>query len=408
MIHVIDRKTLYAVALIIGIFALWQGAMMVFESSETKLARYAAAVVAACADAPYAPSCYDIEIPRLMDRYGISMEEAFQVTALVQEKDTEYFYCHVLGHNLSAKEAAKDLSKWTEVIARAPSGICSNGAIHGAFQERFRDDVLSDAEIEALIPQLSTVCEDSDRRNFTGLEQASCYHALGHLAMYVTKADPVASTTFCDRLAKKENSDFSQVCYDGAFMQIFQPLEPEDFALIKDVAPKTQEETRAFCGTFDGQKKDSCHRESWPIFIDQIITPEGLTAYCDEVDTNRGKQACYNSMFYIIVARFELDKNRIVPLCDAIRDPYRALCFANAASRVLEIDEKLIPEAMSYCRLADDRGLGARCWDEMLFYSSFAFNQEDTHLNEYCNLMPDPWQTKCVNGEGGSVILRSD
>ena len=54
----------------------------------------------------YAPS-QDKEILKLMDE-GYSMEQAFAVTQVVQEKDPSYQYCHVLGHYLAAKETQKD------------------------------------------------------------------------------------------------------------------------------------------------------------------------------------------------------------------------------------------------------------------------------------------------------------
>ncbi|MBX9765211.1 hypothetical protein K2X83_01060, partial [Patescibacteria group bacterium] len=113
-------------------------------SPEKNLERLAEKVIATCSKESYPPTCYDEEIPRLMDT-GLSMEEAFQVTTVIQNKVSDYFYCHVLGHNLSAKETAKDPSKWTEVVARCPVGMCSNGCLHGAAQERFRAESLSEA-----------------------------------------------------------------------------------------------------------------------------------------------------------------------------------------------------------------------------------------------------------------------
>ncbi|MEK9194987.1 MAG: hypothetical protein AAB975_01310, partial [Patescibacteria group bacterium] len=62
---------------------------------------YADAVVVTCASSDYRPGCYDKEIPKFMD--VLSMEDVFKVTALVQQKDSGYWYCHVLGHNLSSR-----------------------------------------------------------------------------------------------------------------------------------------------------------------------------------------------------------------------------------------------------------------------------------------------------------------
>src|SRR3989344_1241885 len=181
-------------------------------------AREATRVVEICADAENRPLCYDKEIPKLMDE-GLSMEETFAVTRIVQDFDPTYVYCHVLGHILSEKETAKDPSKWLEVVHRAPSGICSNGGIHGAFQERFRTESLPDAEVEELKLILKGACRETDSWRPTRMEQATCTHALGHLSMYLTNANMARSLSVCDAVAYNEGGyDFRQLCYDGAFM----------------------------------------------------------------------------------------------------------------------------------------------------------------------------------------------
>ena len=224
----------------------------------TSLAEHAELIIQTCADDAYRPACYDEEIPKLLDK-GVSYEDVFAVTALVQEQDEAYWYCHVLGHNVSAKEAAKDVSKWTEVVARAPRGVCSNGAIHGAFQERFRGEEVSESELKELIPEIQSICSSAaGGKDFTGLEQASCYHALGHLTMYITNGDIDRAIETCDVVAYDGDRSFTGVCYDGAYMQIFQPLDPEDVALVEHIAPQTKEEAVALCATFSGQRRNSC------------------------------------------------------------------------------------------------------------------------------------------------------
>src|SRR5690606_4527381 len=125
-------------------------------------------------------SCYDKELPKLMDE-GFSMEDAFAVTRLVQDRDPSYQYCHVLGHELSAKETAKDPDNWKSVIARAPIGVCSNGAIHGAFQERFRVASFAGKSVDDLVPELLRICKANEDWHPTGMPEATCIHRLGHL-----------------------------------------------------------------------------------------------------------------------------------------------------------------------------------------------------------------------------------
>ncbi len=223
---------LIIILLEVAILTKQTGSVQKSFTTKPNLQEYAKQVISKCQNEKYKPGCYDREIPKLMDY--ISMEDAFKVTQTVQGEDKSYPFCHVLGHKLAAREIDKDPSKWKEVVTRCPSGVCSNGCIHGGFQERFRAENFTDAQIQTLLPDLINLCEDSPNWHPTGLEQGSCYHALGHLTMYLTSADINKATSLCKEIGvKKDGRDFSQLCFDGSFMQIYQPLEPEDFALIK-------------------------------------------------------------------------------------------------------------------------------------------------------------------------------
>ncbi len=364
-------------------------------SKENTLQKYADQVMAACKKDTYPPRCYDTEIPKLMDQ-GVSLEDSFKVTVLIQKATNGYFFCHVLGHNLAAKETAKDPSKWTDVIGRCPTGMCSNGCLHGAAQERFRAEALTPEQIDEVLPQLAGICQQGHERNFTGLEQASCYHALGHLSMYITNADIRASTRICNTIARPNNQDYTQTCYEGAYMQIYQPLEPEDFALVKDIAPQTQAASEAFCSTFSGEYREACHRESWPLYRESLQTPDGLQKFCNATYSPESKRRCYNAMFYTLVAQMNFEVERITPLCEGLPTGRKAQCFANAASRCIETDYRLAPKALELCSTAEKNGVGDRCYNELLFYSSFNYHVGSKEFVQFCNQLPGDWKNKCL------------
>ena len=368
-------------------------------ANEAVIQKYAAEVMEVCGKDSYPPSCYDTEIPKLMDR-GVSIEDSFKVTSVIQTKTNGYFFCHVLGHNLSAKETAKDPSKWTEVIGKCPTGMCSNGCLHGAAQERFRSEVLTPEQQKDTLPQLAKICQPGSGRSFTGLEQASCYHALGHLAMYITGADIKASTNICNVIAKVGQQDYTQTCYEGAYMQIFQPLEPEDFTLVKDIAPQSTEAAEKYCRTFSGEYNAACHRESWPLYRESLTTSKGLQYFCSLVPDKVSSQRCYNAMFYVLTAQLNFEIERITPLCEALPEKQKAQCFANAASRSVETDYRLSGRAVELCKVAENHGVGERCYNELLFYSSFNYHEGSPEFKAMCNALPEPWKTKCLNGEG--------
>lgn len=374
--------------------------------SKEILDTYAREVVKTCSTENYKPTCYEKEITQFMD--VMSMEQAFDMTKIIQDYDPSYGYCHVLGHKLSAKETVKDPSKWKEIIGRCPSGVCSNGCIHGAFQERFRTEELTPEQLEVLKPELEDVCEAKGNWKPTGLEQATCYHALGHLLMYITGADATKSSSLCDEFAIRDGGqrNFSQVCYDGTFMQIFQPLEVEDFALIKGKEVDKQHH-KQFCDQYSGWKQTSCWNEGWPLYREQILTSKGLTEFCDKMylkDPNF-KDRCFAGMSYVVTAQLQFDLKKVENFCKGLTDQRRSgQCFANAATRLFETDYRNIPKSVELCNGVQKALPNRICFEELLRYSTFNFKPNSPEFFQLCNLMPEPWKTSCLTKrqpEGG-------
>ena len=355
-------------------------------------------ILDACKDAPYRPSCYDEEIPK--KTVGFMLADSFEVTKIVQREDQNYWYCHVLGHELSARETAKDPSQWKDVAAQCPSGMCSNGCIHGAFQERFRTEAFdSPEEAYALVPELSEVCEA--RRNWSpsGMEQATCYHALGHLAMYITSADITTAIDICGKVAiKADGRDFTQVCYDGAFMQIYQPLEPEDSALVEGKNPG-KEGLYDFCKNFEGRARASCWSEGWPLFGEEVKTPAGLTKFCSMFPGDIEENRCYSGMFYVITAQFNFDENKIVPFCNGMPDERKGECFSQAASRLVETDYGLVEKSIGLCQAAEKVGVGEECYQSLINFSTFNFKRGSAEALRFCDSLPNKWTSVCKSAK---------
>jgi hypothetical protein len=356
----------------------------------------ASVIVEKCSKAPYKPTCYEEEIPRLMS--ALSMEETFEVTREVQNIDTSYQYCHVLGHKLSANETAKDPSEWQSVIQRCPSGVCSNGCIHGAFQERFRKESLTSAELEELQPQLTQVCEAKNSFNPTGIEQASCYHALGHLLMYVTDADVTKSLDLCRDFAKKGLRDYSHICYDGVFMQIYQPLEPDDFELIKGKEIDASE-VKEFCRRFKGEEQSSCWSESWPLSKEQILASNGTTDFCSFLQSQKEKDRCFVAVTYVMTAQFGFDLGKIKDFCSAMSFDVKANCFAQAASRFIETDYRNASKSVELCEMAAPYDTSNICFNELLKYSTYNFHPGSPAFDAYCAAFPKEWRAQCFQRE---------
>ncbi|MBA3733157.1 hypothetical protein H0W91_02145 [Patescibacteria group bacterium] len=362
-------------------------------TTQADIENYANKVLTLCKDTKYHPACYDKAIPQLMDY--ISMEDAFKVTSIVQDKDRSYLYCHVLAHALSAREVDKNPSAWKDVVSRVPSGMCSNGGIHGAFQERFRGETFTEEQLQTIKPELNDLCEERDSWHPTGLEQASCYHALGHLTMYLTSADIPRSLSLCDEISLKPGGrDYRHLCYDGAFMQIFQPLEAEDFSLIigKEV---TKEQLPDFCNKFTGEVKGSCWSEGWPLYRSELEKPEGLNSYCSKASLSE-RDRCFSSIIYVMTAMFNLDSNKIISYCPKVVKNQVGGCFASGASRMIEVDYRNIDKAAELCTEAEKFDPKHTCFKTLLQYSTYNFKKDSPEFYKVCNSMPTEWKELCL------------
>lgn len=350
-------------------------------------------IVRICADEAYRPTCYDREIPKLAT--SLDMEDIFAITRLVQEKDRGYSYCHVLGHEIAAKEVQKNLSEWKTVAARCPTDMCSNGCIHGAFQERFRAETLPAHEAQKLVPEFSQLCEARPGFAPSGITQTSCYHALGHLLMYVTGGDSPTAADLCGQVAQKGGGrDYTRVCYDGVFMQTFQPLEPEDIALVKGKQPSSTAEATMFCDAYQGEMRAACLTESWPLAADLIRTPQGSYAFCSAQDVPY-RERCLRSMYYIVMAQFGFDLSRMDEYCAAAPSEVRGLCYANAATRLIETDLRNIPETVAFCAKAEARGEGGACYEEIASHAEFYVPSRSPAFATLCSSLPSPWSEQC-------------
>lgn len=350
-------------------------------------------IVGICAEKPSTAVCYDKEIPKLLD-HGVTFEKSFEVTRLIQSKDTSYTFCHVLGHALSAKETKKDPSKWKNVVARCPSGVCSNGCIHGAFQERFRSEFVEPGQMDAVKAELVGVCEPREGWAPTKLEQGACYHALGHLFMYMTNADVGVSGGLCDELVvvHKEN-DFRRTCYDGAFMQLFQPLEPEDTALVWGKTP-VRSLHPTFCSAYSGAKHTACMSEGWPLYMPGITDPKEFASYCSLFSENE-KNQCYIMSSLIMVVQFQFDMPRVRAFCTGLPEERVGACFASVATRLIEIDWKNTDEAVQWCGSAERDEAKKACFDELVIQSTFTYHPGSREYQHLCAILPAPWGEAC-------------
>lgn len=393
----------FSVILFLGVFFI----LFYFNTREEHskigaLQVYAQEIFTTCASARYAPSCYDKEIPKLMDH--LSMAQAFEVTRIIQKKDPRYLECHVLAHYIAERETAKDPSRFKDVVASCPVTMCNNGCPHGALMARFGNqaEFLTKEEIEEIKPDLQDVCEPRGRWNPAEVERSMCYHAIGHLAMYATNADVNKSVELCEDIgAKKDGRNYVQTCTEGVLMSLYQPLGPEDFALVKDVTPK-KDEVDAFCSQYTGMAFAACHKESWPLFQTEILEPEGLVKFCSYTEDAFQKTNCYASLMNILTIFYVVHEENLEKLsnfCTGLPKERVGLCFAHAARRLMQIDPVYyVDNAKDVCVSAKIVGVGEECYDKLAEYASWSFHPGSEEFIQYCKGLPSSWVSKCLHG----------
>ena len=80
----LNKKNIQSLVLLIFLVSI--GGMIFISRKDNAFEKHATAILKICEKETYHPACYDREIPKLMDK-GLSMEDAFAVTRLIQEKD---------------------------------------------------------------------------------------------------------------------------------------------------------------------------------------------------------------------------------------------------------------------------------------------------------------------------------
>lgn len=356
-------------------------------------------IISTCISVEHRFACYEREIPALMDE-GVSFEEAFHIVKKVQEKDRVYRYCHALGHKLSAKETAKDLLKWRDVVARSPSGVCNNGAIHGAFQERFRKDSLPQDSVGRFKEELRGVCDSRDGWNPTPFEQGSCMHAVGHLLMYVSSADILQSLHLCDEVAHTLSGlDRRTPCYNGVFMQLFQPLEPEDFALIEG-KEQGRETVMSFCSKLPKRYLAPCVTESIALFEEILLSnSHTLVSHCSILSDDTVAD-CEAALARYATSALNFNHEVIAKYCAALPEEHRITCFSNAALRFIQTDWTYSSVAVRMCEVSSTHGAEEECFQALIDASTYTFRKGSPQALGLCRAMRLPWGEVCRAAHG--------
>ena len=324
------------------------------------------------------------------------MERTFAVLTRLLQIDRTYQSCHVLSHLITSKEVAKDPSKWKDVIVRSPFIICGQGAVHGAFQERFRAESFPDATAQSLGTMLDGVCDPRTGWDPTLLDRSSCMHGMGHLFLYVTSANVKKSVALCQALGKRPDFDFRQTCIEGVFMQLYQPLEPEDRTLIHDIEAAALQ-TKTFCAQFKNEEHNACVKESWPAVKNSASDPKEFEALCTQLTDPEAVRYCASGLMYPVIEILHYDVPTIEAFCRGLSHPdLKNICWARTASKFIWADRSNTASAISMCNAAPDESKSV-CWNELINMAESGMEKDSAGVRGLCEGMPEPFKQTCTN-----------
>jgi len=385
--------------IVLFLFFILTFCFLMLSSTKFSVDILATKILSKCATAPVRLYCYEAEIPKLMSTN--TMEDVFAVTKKVQDEDTSFLYCHNLAHKLSEIESKK--IGWKDTALHCPLAMCNYGCLHGAFAQRFRGDVLTDTQLETVLPEILSVCEPREGYTPTDIDLAMCYHGIGHLAMFVTGGKPDRAISICEKIKTKSvGISYTRLCIEGAFMTVFQGgIDPEDIALVRDIKP-TRENIVPFCAKYPAYW-DICRHESYALYFDDKKTPEDLVKFCSYAINRQMKEYCYLGVIGIFTTQAFSESNGLEQLdrfCKGLPGEDIGLCFKGSALRLLQVDPiRYVNSAKELCNLSELIG-DAECYKAMVHYADFIFGT--THMPErenYCQALPDKWKSSCLDNQ---------
>lgn len=338
--------------------------------------------------------CYQKHVPKLIDE-GVSMETTFAVLAAILRIDPGYQSCHVAAHLISGREVAKDPTQWKTVLLRVPTNICGSGALHGAFQERFKVESMPDVTTAQLRDLLDGVCDAQGGWNPPMLDRSSCMHGMGHMFLYITNADVKRSVALCDALGRKADFDFRQTCTEGVFMQVYQPIDQEDENLVRNLFAASRD-TVSFCAPYKGMAHLSCVKETWPAVENSATDPEIFTSLCRQLKDPADARYCAGGLMYPVIEMLHYDIPTIERFCEGLQDQeFRNICWARTASKMVWADWSQSDKAVAICNSAPS-GAQQDCWNELINFASGGLPKGSRETRALCGGMPDPYRTACV------------
>lgn len=373
-----------------GFLTLAFGAVLLWGPPGRSLDEYTGEIMSHCSQSPYRSICYNDLIPEYFEKVGLV--DSFKLIRKVQQSDRAYGYCHLAAHEIARQGVEEDPKNWRDVLSRCPrDGMCANGCLHGALITRFvgAESGMSRVEIDEAISELSGICEPRSGWDPSALDKGNCYHGLGHLAMYMTVGDMDGSLEICGRFVEGDDpANMRSLCYGGVFMQLFQPLEPEDEAMVAHI-DVSQDNFVEFCNQFPrGGGRTECFERGSMLFPNATTDGLVMKRFCELSADRQITESCYAMIFSLVGSGSDYDSERIAAICDTVEPERRGDCYGLSAINMIDADPTFISRVPEVCEASDDNGVRDACFAKVSWYAPYRFNQGTKNFDSLCQVLP--------------------
>jgi len=287
----------------------------------------------------------------------------------------------------------KDLSDWRTVLNQCPQdGMCANGCLHGALITRFvgAESGMSQVEIDEALNELQGICEVRSDWNPSALDKGNCYHGLGHLAMYMTLGDIDESMEICTRFVEGTNSNsMRSLCYGGVFMQLFQPLEPEDVAMVAHI-DVSKENFADYCNQFprnDGRTE--CFERGSMLFPNATTDGPTMKHFCELSGDSQITDSCYIMIFSLVGSGTDYVTSSISSICNTVEAERRGDCYGMSAINMIDADPTFITRVPEICNAAADTDTQTACFARVVWYIPYRFNKGTENYDALCAVLQE-------------------
>jgi hypothetical protein len=192
-----------------------------------------------------------------------------------------------------------------------------------------------------------------------------------------------------------------RVCREGVYMQIYQPLEPDDFELVAQLEVKpTKDNYRKFCKTYSSRPEEegACLREAWPLFRQGLLDGTEAARFCSGQPNSSEEASCYQSVSAIVGRMSLSSQSQAASACMKFPTGRQAECFSTTALTRLEEQQTNGEAAIALCNAAPE-GISEECLTTLATRSSFVFSKGSEERERFCALFPDTIQPRCRSNQ---------